>query len=198
MNQPETQPFIRGSDSLNQLADQALKQILPTLLVNLAPPLRQRVKQRMVDTLCTATSQQLQFCIDTNINPATLAELIANERQHLEMEQQRIALLHRLLQAGASLAMVQALLGISKKHYTRVRKELGIQEYRYSQLTEQQEHDLYRLWERQDKSLSAETLLELHDITGHPLRIIWDLVQDWQQMAQQVKTRHRHTTTGGW
>ena len=189
-------PDIKGSTSLSQLADHALGQMQPTFIGSLPTPLRHRVKKRMVEALRTAASQQLQYYAQ-GINPAALATLVDNERQHLEQEQQREALLHRLLTAGASLSMLQTLLGISKKHYTRVRKELGIQEYRYSQLTEQQEHDLYRLWEQQDKSPSAETLLELHNITDHPLRVIWDLVQDWQQTEQRVKT-HRQTITGSW
>lgn len=196
MNQTNTQSAIKGSDSLNQLADKALSQMLPPLLGNMPAPLRQRIKQRMVDTLCSAASHQLQSCITTNINPETLAKLVDDERQHLEMEQQRRALLHRLLQAGASLSMVQALLGISKKHYTRLRKELGIQEYRYSQLTEQQEHDLYRLWEQLGKGLSAESLLQLHEASAHPLRLIWELVRDWQQTEQRVRLRHCLTTGG--
>ena len=189
-------PTMEGSDviDLKQWATYALTTSQQSLLDKLPATLRRRVEQRLAESLGIAARQQLSYCICAGISTQILQHIVATEHDQLAVKEEQDALLRRLLLAGASLAMLQTLLGISKQTFTRLRKELGILEYRQRTLDEQAEHDLYRLWERLGKNPSIDGLLQLHDASGHPLRLIWELVQDWQRVTIRQQTQPQSAT----
>lgn len=186
-------PAMEGSDviDLKQWAMYALTTSQQGLLDKLPATLRTRVEQRLAESLGIAARQQLSYCIHAGISTRILQQIVATEHDQLAVKEEQDTLLRRLLLAGVSLAMLQTLLGISKQTFTRLRKELGIQEYRQRSLDEQAEHALYRLWERLGKNASIDGLLQLHDASGHPLRLIWELVQDWQRITIRQQTHQQ-------
>lgn len=196
MDTPDLLPTMEGSDviDLKQWTTYALTTTQQSLLDKLPATLLKRVEQRLAESLGIAARQQLSYCIRAGVSTRILQQIVATERDQLAMKEEQDTLLRRLLLAGASLAMLQTLLGISKQTFTRLRKELGILEYRQRSLDEQAEHDLYRLWERLGKNPSIDSLLQLHDASGHPLRLIWELVQDWQRVTIHQQPQQQSAT----
>jgi hypothetical protein len=161
-------------------------------LDNLPQPVQDRVKNRIQAALTVSVLSHLDHCAQVTIDPTAFERIVAYEEAVWAEEIERDALLKRLVQAGASLPMLKALMGISSPVYIATRKALGgvdTQPSRHRTIDESESIHLYREWEKLGKPASSEGFLMLHEITGQPCRVLWGLVMEWQHVEEHLTNK---------
>jgi len=105
---------------------------------------------------------------------------------HLRRERESDALQRELVQADASLEMMQALFGTSAHEYTRLRRMLTVNPAfgRTPEPDELQEATLWAAWKKlgaePSSALKPADYLSLYRETGISIRIIWNLIERWR------------------
>ncbi len=105
---------------------------------------------------------------------------------HLRREREAEELQRELIQADASLDMMQALFGTNPHEYTRLRRMLTVNPAfgRTPEADEDESTVLWEAWQALDSEPTAVLLptdyLRLQRTTGISVRIIWNLIQRWR------------------
>lgn len=90
-----------------------------------------------------------------------------------------------LLRAGATKPIMQQLFGLTYLETAGLRRFMALPKAdgRPPIPTEQQENDLWRAWQniRQRPAELASQLLQLHELTGIKVNVIWPLILSWHQ-----------------
>lgn len=165
------------------LAESVLTAQQRALLGNLPEPHYQRVRRRLQASLLLSARLHLDCCTRSAIPDEILERVVRHEGEALDAENWREDAATRLLQADAPLSMLHSLLGMGKKEFALRRKALGMGTSFVPPclLDDRQSARAYRAWEALGKPSGVGGYLQLHADTGHPLRLLWGLVQDWQR-----------------
>ncbi len=100
---------------------------------------------------------------------------------HHRVEQRNVII--ALLKGGATKPILQQLFGLTSLETANLRRFMALPKAdgRPPVPTEQQESDLWQVWQQiryQETELSLQ-LLDLHEKTGIKVNVIWPLLQDW-------------------
>ncbi|MDD5395366.1 MAG: STY4526/YPO1902 family pathogenicity island replication protein [Thiothrix sp.] len=155
--------------------------------------LQDRIQSRIKGLLRVSALKQLDYCSQVNIDPMAFERLVLAEQAAWEAETGQDALVRQLIQGGASLSMLKTLLGINSQTFSDIRKALGMDGTANTSppMDELGAANLYREWEMIGKPVTVEGFLHLHQTSGQPYRVLWGLVQDWQNAIQQRGTAKR-------
>ena len=105
---------------------------------------------------------------------------------HLRRERDSEVSQRELVQADASLEMMQALFGTGGHEFTRLRRMLTVNPTfgRTPEADEAQEAALWAAWQQlgadSTSALTPADYLRLHRETGISVRIIWNLIERWR------------------
>ena len=105
---------------------------------------------------------------------------------HLRRERDSEVSQRELVQADASLEMMQALFGTGGHEFTRLRRMLTVNPTfgRTPEADEAQEAALWAAWQQlgtdSTSALTPADYLSLHRETGISVRIIWNLIERWR------------------
>jgi len=111
------------------------------------------------------------------INTQQLERLICCCQHHQSDRQ----LIQQLLKAGASYPVLNRLYGLTSSDVATLRKQLQITDNqgRPTSLSDEQQDQVYRLWQATHYPTIAEHLLHLHQHTAIPIRSLWPYLNDW-------------------
>lgn len=191
-----------SADSLNgidlgRLVEQALSASQRQLLESKPEPLRERLYGRIRSALLASVRVQIEYCSRVGVDPVALGRLIVREEEAWRQEQLHQEQARQLVATGASFVMAKALLGISRREFDALRKELGISATTTRKSVDDPESArIYRHWETLGKPADLDGFLNLHQASGQPLYVLWGLVQDWRQVQQRISQSRRQA--GGW
>ena len=126
----------------------------------------ERIVQNMPDALFQLT-----------INTQQLERLICC-CQHNQSDRQFI---QQLLQAGASYPVLNRLYGLTSSDVATLRKQLQLRlsQGRPTSLSDDQQDQVYRLWQASHHPNISQRLLHLHQHTAIPIRSLWPYLNEW-------------------
>lgn len=115
-------------------------------------------------------------CLDVVLNRDVYWPMLSQLKQRRESE----SLQHSLIQADASLDMMQTFFGMSGREYAKLRRILMVR-ISAGRPAEPSEEEISRIWaawrareeKLEDGLLPPEEYLNIHQETGVPLRAIW-------------------------
>lgn len=115
-------------------------------------------------------------CLDVVLNREVYWPMLSQLKQRREAE----SLQHSLIQADASLDMMQTFFGMSGREYTRLRRTLMVR-ISTGRPAEPNDEEIDRIWaawrtredKLQDGLLPPEEYLHIHQETGAALRAVW-------------------------
>jgi len=115
-------------------------------------------------------------CLSVALNRDVYWPMLSQLKQRREHE----SLQHKLIQADASLDMMQTFFGMSGREYAKLRRALLLR-MSAGRPAEPSEEEVVRIWaawreredQLQDGLLPPEEYLNIHEETGVPLRAIW-------------------------
>jgi hypothetical protein len=111
------------------------------------------------------------------INTQQLERLICCCQHHQSDRQ----LIQQLLKAGASYPVLNDLYGLTSADVATLRKQFQIPHIqgRPLSLSDEQQDQVYRLWQASHRPTIAEQLLHLHQHTIIPIRSLWPYLNEW-------------------
>jgi hypothetical protein len=111
------------------------------------------------------------------INTQQLERLICCCQHHQSDRQ----LIQQLLNAGASYPVLNDLYGLTSADVATLRKQFQIPQIqgRPISLSDEQQDQVYRLWQASNHSTIAEQLLHVHQHTAIAIRSLWPYLNDW-------------------
>ena len=121
-------------------------------------------------------------CLQVRLNREIYWPLLDHLRRERETEEAQ----RELVQADASLEMMQSFFGISAHEYTRLRRMLTVNPTfgRTPEANEAQATALWIAWKdlgtEATSNLTPADYLNLHRATGLSIRIIWNLIERWR------------------
>ena len=98
--------------------------------------------------------------------------------QHHQLDRQ---LIQQLLKAGASYPVLNHLYGLTSSDVAILRKQLQTPHIqgRPTSLSDEQQDQVYRLWQASHHPTIADQLLHLHQHTTIPIRSFWPYLNEW-------------------
>ena len=106
---------------------------------------------------------------------------------HLQYEIEREVLQDELIRHEAPITMMISLFGISSGEYIQRQKLLGIPSHgagRPPQLTDEEQVTVWHSWVKVKEQPIPERYITLAKETGHPLRVLWSLIQSWENSEE--------------
>ncbi|QLQ32086.1 MAG: DUF2857 family protein [Candidatus Thiothrix singaporensis] len=182
---------------IGRMMEEALSSAQRQLIDSKPAPLRERLYGRIRSALLASVRVQIEYCTRVGVDPVALGRLILKEEEVWQLEQIRQEQARQLVAAGASFIMAKALLGMSRREFDALRKELGISAtVTRKSVDDSESARIYRHWETLGKPADLDGFLNLHQASGQPLYVLWGLVQDWRQVQQRISQSRRQA--GGW
>ncbi len=126
-------------------------------------------------------------CLQVRLNREIYWPLLDHLRRERETEEAQ----RELVQADASLEMLQSFFGIGAHEYTRLRRMLTINPTfgRTPEADEAQATALWTAWKalatEATSELTPADYLSLHRATGLSIRIIWNLIERWRAYGSE-------------
>ncbi len=102
---------------------------------------------------------------------------------HLQRELESDALQDELMHHQAPIIMMNSLFGMTTTEYIQRQKLLGIPRQgagRPSHPSDDEQSAIWHSWIKTEGAPVAERYLKVGQETGHPLRILWSLIQSWE------------------
>ncbi len=130
---------------------------------------------------------ELRGCVRITIDIPALSRLL----DRLMQDRSKEKLVHELVRRDAPQPMLEHLFQITSREATAMRFALGLpgSPGRARQPTEAEEHKAWELMQELGipaNRMNAEDWLALHDSTGIPLRVLWPMVNEWQQPKEMA------------
>lgn len=176
---------LLGDEVIQWMADAALNASQREFVDGQPPAVRELAWSWVMAAMRAAAHFQVESCFRAGVSQPALERLVMYAQMEVERRTQIIQLASQLVGAGADFMVAQTLLpGLSKTEFLRLRREQGLvgQPIR-RQVGEDESVQIYRQWQALGKPDNMEGLLALHRDSGHPLSVLWGLVQDWLHQA---------------
>jgi Protein of unknown function (DUF2857) len=143
---------------------------------------------RTIGSMSLQNLQDLSLTVKTRFFSATFSpdnlDAALHILQHKSAERETIL---RMIEAGASFSMMNALFGLSKTDHAGYRKLVGLSKQgRPSKPSEQESVTLWHHWIRHDQLGIRERLLAVHNQTGIELSALWALIQSWEAAVPET------------
>ena len=140
------------------------------------PGFENRIDELSIGELQELAAYLPDHAITIQINTSSFNRSIHQQRCSAHERHQ----VQRLLEAGASFPVMNALFGMTSKDVSRLRQRFQIRQVngRPSVLTDAQQITVKQLWyETLDQLSPAEKLLEIHARTLLPINMLWDALK---------------------
>ncbi len=152
---------------------------------------RHQVYQHLQQSLSTSARNHLSYCQAMGVSDVILDRVIRETGKALNDASARQQLIQDMVRGGASLPMLKSLLNVNEHEHRQARKALGDdwQKPKLPTLNDDQMTRLYHQWVDAGKSAAVDCLLALHQVSGYPLKTLWDCVQDWTHVKRDKEKK---------
>lgn len=176
---------------LDKLAADVLNDVQRQRLDELPPSWRDSVYQYLQASLAESARDHLGYCQALGITDVVLERVIRSTGKALNEASARQQLIQDMVRGGASLPMLKSLLNVNEHEHRQARKALGDdwQKPKLPTLNDDQMTSLFHQWVNAGKSVSVDCLLALHQVSGYPLKTLWDCVQDWTHVKRDKEKK---------
>ena len=177
--------------SFEDMAQAMLSESQHAILANKPEPLREAVYRRVEASLRLSAKWHMKACYGSGIDPVIFDRVLTDEQRILDAHAAYQQMLTDLIGGGASFMVMRTVMGMNKKTFDRIRKELGMCEPSSRFIDDSVSVAIYRKWETLERSMSADSLLQLHKFSGVSISVIWNLLNDWQQVGLKTGSGRR-------